>query len=652
MTLLRKGLKYFQTSKIAEPLPDQVVQSPAIPTVAREDSGKLRQATRSLTNSTDSLTHFVKHAIENVETMSLSINEIVNSSTYQSNEAEKSLQDAENLGQVLNRSLTHMNEMGYTVSQSMLASETGQAAVKWLTEQSTRHAEISNLLHETMEQLKLHSAEISKALELIFGVSSHIQMLSLNASIEAAHAGEHGKGFGVVAQEVRKLAQESAANGKQIKSYLQAVQNQIEKFNVIVEHSRESSEEISSGVEQTRQQFDAINRNLHSVVRHTGEISGFLEMASQKKDKLIHNFNTVVSLTQQSLAAAYEVAHLSENQASSVLSVAGATQELQGANADIRNSLSDWFDNGKSESQSDAKQIRIGFIPNVSHAPALLVADDERFREHFGHQAETKSYSAGPALVDALLNDQIDIGYSGPGPVFEAFAKNGAVKILSGVNEGGATLLVSAKSNIRELSQLRGKTVSIPQYGNGQHILLRQLLRKHGLKDVFRGGDIRIIQTKLNSLSELLEKGEVEAALVQEPWVTLLESKGIARVLIDWDNLYDQGSPPNTVIAVSQAYYDRHPDRVNRFLDFHYQALQSLQHNPDAAYETLSRSLTRYTGHELPVESIKKAMARIVWTSTTDRSNLQRFAELIKREGFLNKEIDFDRLFAQKTDAL
>ncbi|MNH91114.1 Methyl-accepting chemotaxis protein McpA [compost metagenome] len=640
MTLLMKSLQWIQTIKDQR----QLSQAP-VPTNV-DELNKLLLSSRSLSSSIDSLTLFVKNTIENMETVSQSIHGIVTSATQQSAEAEKSLQDSEKLGEVLQASVVQIRRMEQVVSDTLQASQSGQATVKLLSEESVKNSEISNKLQQTMNDLEHKSDEISKALNLIFNVSNNIQLLALNASIEAAHAGEHGRGFAVVAQEVRRLAQESATNGQQIRGLLQTIQNQIQDCSSIVKVSSSSSHNVSQVVEQTQQQFEAINHNLSAVTEYTGQVSELLNSANQGKELLIQNIHHVASLAQESLSAAYEVAYLSESQASSVLSVAGASQDLQQASNDIKISVTDMIPEQTKVAAAPTLHTRIGFMANLTHAPALLATRNQLFAQHLAGQYETRTFSAGPSLVNALLNNQIDIGYTGPSPVFEAFVKQPNIRIIAGASQGGAALLVGTHSKVKEVHQLQGKVIAIPQYGNGQHILLRHLLRRYGLKDVFRGGNIRIIQVKPSALFDLFNRNEIDAALVPEPWVSILESKGAATVLSDWRDLFNNGLYPNTIVAVRHDYYKEHPEQVQQFLQAHHEALRIIHAGQPQTYEIISQELQSHTGQALSSQSIQQALTRIIWNPDADLASLQQFAALIKQEGFLSKTIDFDLLLS------
>ena len=99
-------------------------------------------------------------------------------------------------------------------------------------------------LYERVEQLSVQSTEIGKITDLIRGISDQTNLLALNAAIEAARAGDQGRGFAVVAEEVRGLAEQSAAATEQIAGLLKEVNVQIGEVRA---EAHKSIEEIKTG---------------------------------------------------------------------------------------------------------------------------------------------------------------------------------------------------------------------------------------------------------------------------------------------------------------------------------------------------------------------------------------------------------------------
>src|SRR5688572_8135856 len=105
-------------------------------------------------------------------------------------------------------------------------------------------------------------------------------------------------------------------------------------------------------------------------------------------------------------------------------------------------------------------KLRLGYFPNVTHAPAVAGVEKGIFADALGDDTlELKTFNAGPAAVEALFADALDATFIGPNPAINAFVKsNGAaIRIIGGATSGGAFLVV--KPDIARASDLRGKKV-------------------------------------------------------------------------------------------------------------------------------------------------------------------------------------------------
>ena len=91
-------------------------------------------------------------------------------------------------------------------------------------------------------------------------------------------------------------------------------------------------------------------------------------------------------------------------------------------------------------------ELRLGYFPNVTHAQAIIGVDQGIFAKALGSDVKlsTKTFNAGPAAVEALFSDAIDITYIGPGPATNAYAKSkgAAVRVIAGSAANGAALVV------------------------------------------------------------------------------------------------------------------------------------------------------------------------------------------------------------------
>ncbi len=130
-------------------------------------------------------------------------------------------------------------------------------------------------------------------------------------------------------------------------------------------------------------------------------------------------------------------------------------------------------------------KLNVAVFPNLTHAQGLVGKNDGTFQKAVGSgiTINWKTFNAGPDEIQAFLSGAEDIGYIGPGPAVTAYVQShGSIQIVAGSTDGGAMLVARKGVDIANAKDLSGKKVAIPQYGNTQHLLLLNLLKKNGLK--------------------------------------------------------------------------------------------------------------------------------------------------------------------------
>src|SRR5947209_6217653 len=121
---------------------------------------------------------------------------------------------------------------------------------------------------------------------------------------------------------------------------------------------------------------------------------------------------------------------------------------------------------GGSASVHDTQPVtlRLGYFPNLTHAPAMVGIRQGYFAGSLGPRVtfNTSTFNAGPEAVEALLSNSIDATYIGPNPAVNAFIQSHgkAVRVVAGATSGGAALVV--RSGISSPADLRGKTIATP----------------------------------------------------------------------------------------------------------------------------------------------------------------------------------------------
>lgn len=299
----------------------------------------------------------------------------------------------------------------------------------------------------------------------------------------------------------------------------------------------------------------------------------------------------------------------------------------------------------------DAKLIRVGFFPNVTHPQALVGRGSDIFKSEINsdYSLEWKKFNAGPAELEALLTGEIDIGYIGPGPAVNGYnVSNGDLVIIAGVSKGGAVLVKRSDSEIENVDDLKDKKIAIPQYGNTQDIVLRGLMKDNNLKDTVRGGDVKVVQAPNPDVKMLLEEKNIDAAFVPEPWGSRLEEEIGAKVILDYDETWRNGDYSSAVIIARKEFLESHPEAVKEFLRAHVNSTDYINNSPEEAKNIINAQIKELMRDPLDKIVLDKSMKRIIVTYDPNVESIKDIVNLSEEIGYLRGKTDLTDMFNLK----
>lgn len=235
---------------------------------------------------------------------------ITNLSNKQKNDMENYIQlvenainTNENLKQASEKTKQNAQEVTTKVNLSLDFSQKEQESVKANIEKMVTLRQKIRIIAELILELSEHTQQIGEIIEIIEDIAEQTNMLALNAAVEAARAGENGKGFSVVAGEIRKLADESKQATTKITSLIKDIQ---QATNSTVMATEEGTKEIESGVELA----DNINTNIESLINLINEVKLSTEniyIESETQTNYSDSVSSVISEINEGLKTSLQV---------------------------------------------------------------------------------------------------------------------------------------------------------------------------------------------------------------------------------------------------------------------------------------------------------------------------------------------------------
>jgi sulfonate transport system substrate-binding protein len=305
---------------------------------------------------------------------------------------------------------------------------------------------------------------------------------------------------------------------------------------------------------------------------------------------------------------------------------------------------------GKSDDEAsasgDASTIRLGYFPNITHAPALVGVNKNFFQDALGStKLETKTFNAGGDALTALLSGAIDATYMGPNPAINGWAQTQGrgLKIIAGSTSGGAGLVV--QPGVTSAQDLKGKKVATPQLGNTQDVALRAWLKNQGLTtNTQGGGDVSITPQANSAILQGFAQGSLAGAWIPQPYLSqlMLQSKG--KLLVDEKTLWPQGQFVTTQLVVTQTFLNKYPDTVKKLLQGQLKSIDYIASNRADAQAAANAQLASLSGKPLKDDVLTAAFADLSFTNDPIAASLYTGAQHAEAVGLL-KTVDLKGIY-------
>lgn len=220
-------------------------------------------------------------------------------------------------------------DMGNTIDRATAAVGKGRVIIDTLNKKTETTVAITKVLVEDINDVKERSSAIEGFIDTINSIARQTNLLSLNASIEAARAGENGRGFMVVAEQIRKLADESMEAGKNIKKIVESIVSTTQKTTVSALEAESIVDGQAQAFGETIEVFGEIGQCVENLVEGLKAIADNMQLMGREKDQVQNSMGHISVVTEQAAVATEEITSALDGQVEIISDLAGSVERLK-----------------------------------------------------------------------------------------------------------------------------------------------------------------------------------------------------------------------------------------------------------------------------------------------------------------------------------
>ncbi|MGN1205895.1 MAG: methyl-accepting chemotaxis protein [Eubacterium sp.] len=265
---------------------------------------------------------------ETTKDIQTSVHEIEIGVSEQTESATDCLNDMDSLFTKINVVNDNTDEIGSIAASTQVAINSGLSNMDNLNAKTKSTTDITDSIIHTIKELAVHSKNIGQIVNSINDIAEETNLLSLNASIEAARAGTAGKGFSVVATQIRKLADQCLVSAGKISNIVNEITDATNEAVTTAQNAEEIVEEQVQAVAATAHSFQTLKARIEKLSEYLGSIQSSSKDMETAGSSTLNSMENISAILEQTLASVTSVANVTDKQTDALTSLDDASSQL------------------------------------------------------------------------------------------------------------------------------------------------------------------------------------------------------------------------------------------------------------------------------------------------------------------------------------